>query len=116
MVTGGSFLNGPEPPSRGVGFVAACWVLVLAGLLFALLFGAAGAMSSDSCRPDEVTFVCSPSGQGVLFWLPLAGWLVSIVVAWGTVVKLDRTPWLGLAAGVVLYAVVIGVEWLVVTG
>ncbi|UOZ05836.1 hypothetical protein [Amycolatopsis sp. WQ 127309] len=56
-------------------------------------------------------------GFVVACWLlVLAGWLVSIVVAWATVVKLDRPPWLGLAAGVVLYAVVIGVEWLVVTG
>ncbi|MFI7122329.1 hypothetical protein [Amycolatopsis sp. NPDC049868] len=98
---------------------AVCVVLVLAGALVAFTLGVGGAMSSDSCRPGDEPFLCTSTGQNVAFWLPLAGWLASIVLAWLCVVRLDRrrkSPWLGVAVGVAVFSVIVVVDWLIVSG
>ncbi|OKJ95318.1 hypothetical protein AMK34_19805 [Amycolatopsis sp. CB00013] len=97
----------------------ACMVLVAVGGLIAFILGLGGAMSSDSCRPGEESFLCTSTGQTVAFWLPLTGWVASIALAWSCVAYFDRrrrSRWLGLAVGVVVFAVVVVVDWLIVAG
>jgi uncharacterized membrane protein len=111
----------PQPPrsSRQAMFVVACWLLVVISGAIAVLLAIAGPMSSDSCRPDDVTFRCSVTGQNVAFWLPISAWILSILVAWATTVHLNRkrqkSSWFGLAVGGCIFVVAMIVEWLVVS-
>jgi uncharacterized membrane protein len=100
-------------------FVVACWLLVVISGAIAVFPSIAGPMSGDSCRPDDVTFRCSATGQNVAFRLPISAWILSILVAWATTVQLNRkrhkSSWLGLAVGGCIFVMAIIVEWLVVS-
>jgi len=103
----------------GALFVMVCVVLAAVGGLIAFILGVGGAMSSDSCRPGEKSFLCTSTGQNVAFWLPLIGWVASIVLAWSCVAhfgRRGRSRWLGLAVGVVVFSVIVVVDWRIVAG
>ncbi|MEU0795237.1 hypothetical protein ABZ342_34675 [Amycolatopsis sp. NPDC005961] len=103
-------------PPRRIGFAVTCWFLALLGGAGAVLFGSAAAMSTDSCRPDEIVFPCTETGQQVVFWLPPVGWIVSILLAWLTSALLIRRGgprWPGVFVGVVVYAVAMVAGWFV---
>jgi len=109
--------RGETPSARQVLFAVACWLLAVVSGVVAVVLAMAGVMSSDSCRPGEMSFLCTSVGQGVVWWLPLAGWGVSILVAWVSVVKLgrgSRPRWFGLAAGLVVYSAVLALDWFLV--
>ncbi|WP_152546697.1 hypothetical protein [Amycolatopsis orientalis] len=76
-------------------------------------------MSSDSCRPGDESFLCTSTGQNVVFWLPPVGWLASIVLAGWCFTRLDRrrkSPWLGVAVGAAVFSVIVVIDWLIVSG
>lgn len=103
----------PSPPRR-TGFAVTCWFLAVVGGAFAVFLGSAAAMSTDSCRPDDTEFACTVTGQSVLFWLPPAGWLVAVLLAWLTSVLLarrNRSRRPGVAVGVAVYAVAMAAGW-----
>jgi hypothetical protein len=108
--------GGKEPSPRRVLFAAACWLLAVVTGAGAGVLAVAGAMSSDSCRPGDTAFICTGGGQKVAWWLPLAGWAVSILLAWVSAVKLGptRARWLGLLAGLTVYSVVLVIDWILV--
>ncbi|ANN15683.1 hypothetical protein SD37_08445 [Amycolatopsis orientalis] len=96
-----------------------CVVLVLVSGLVAFTLGVGGAMSSDSCRPGDKSFLCTSTGQNVAFWLPLAGWIASIVLAGLCVTRFDRrrrSPWLGIAVGAAVFSVIVVIDWLLISG
>lgn len=94
-----------------------CWLLVAVSGGLALVLATAGLMSSDPCRPGEAKFICTGAGQSIAWWLPLAGWAVSTLLAGAAVTGLarrGRRRWPGLAAGLTLYAAVLATDWTLV--
>ncbi|OLZ46630.1 hypothetical protein [Amycolatopsis keratiniphila] len=114
-----SFLNAPEPSERRGLLTAVCVVLVLAGGLVAFTLGAGGAMSSDSCRPGDESFLCTSTGQNFAFWFPLGGWIAAIILGALCVTRLDRrrrSRWFGVAVGAAVFLVIVVIDWLVISG
>jgi hypothetical protein len=111
-------LDGGETPSASqVLFAATCWLLAVVTVVGAVVLAMAGAMSSDPCRPGDEAFICTGAGQNLAWWLPLAGWAVSILLTWAIAVRLGQrstTRWLGLAAGLAVYSAVLVVDWVLV--
>ncbi|SFW92061.1 hypothetical protein [Amycolatopsis australiensis] len=98
-------------------FAAACWLLAVITGVGAVVLAAAGVMSSDPCRPDDTAFICTDAGQSLAWWLPLAGWAASVLLAWMIVARAGRRSGLrsvGPATGLVLYSGVVAVEWCLV--
>lgn len=108
-------LDRDEAPSpRRLLFAAACWLLAIVSGVVAVVLAMAGVMSSDPCRPGDTAFVCTSFGQSLAWWLPLAGWAVSILIGWLIVARLGRRSrprWFGLAAGLVVYSAVLVIDW-----
>lgn len=112
----------PQQPvkSRPVGMILVGVGVALLGALLNALFSFGMLFATDSCgtgSSGSSGAVCDSGMWMVLLALPwaglLGGVLVTVLVA-GAARRRGRSPWLGLAAGVALYAVACLISALVV--
>ncbi|MEV5511103.1 hypothetical protein [Streptomyces orinoci] len=105
----------PPPSSHFPGSTAIKCLIALATYAFALITFIVlpfSVMASDNCDSPDPRLICSPTGQNIVAWTPIATALTAVVLTtWGLVSRRESAP-----AGLVGALTLLVAAWAVVGG